>query len=1334
MRRSRVSTQALLPIHGKALSRTMSSLTGVARSQVKAAFAALTEVAPDAVPVVGLGLNVPAGAVSSAELVQALCDQAGGSLPTVLMDAADALEKLQGTQAVQNVVANAVGARSTIVTPPLRCLAQVPSRRIVTLNYDNAIQDAIAEVRLHSQTLLIDEADQFMIGPKDAGLVQVMHLHGHFSVPGSIVLSAKSYDKAAADDRLQALVQWIASTHPLVIVGTSYGEREVTLRDNLLWAASSWPTTTARRHLYIGRPDSVEAGARTTAKAGGVQFFDLPPGENNDYEYVSRALSVMSPSGYQRRHALSELLRKKPNYLPVTLAGAGDEPSPDDRGAAWWRAAIRARQQEPPGPDVLLTHSRVLLTGAAGSGKTQTILHTFDRPTDIVMWLPGLKLDGGDSAESRLEFWMERLDVPVSLLNQASCTLVFDGFDELATDRRASFLHFLAEADSVLASHRVVIASRPHSDTPRLEDLGFAKYTIVPDPEWLARYAENRALDAAKVSAFLDNASGLWDLAATACYGAAVVDALVDEADDLPDDALGLLLYAQDKVMDSDQTAVLPRAVRRRLLDALALTFEARGTANASRSEVAAAVGELGIIEPGQIDECVESFLARSLLLAADDTLRFPTSHAQEARAARALLNLEDDGLEALRTMALGEVDGYHGVRPVARRTVQLCLLRAPGLWRTQIARYDERAVLRSVRGDAPPAERVQAIEALWAWYRNTRVWLPTGGGLFADPLLDDQSAIERLGTDLAMPPSFVNALYRAAADGDHKTIRGNALRVLANLDKSTRLRDIAVVALEDEDQTVRRFAADVMRDAPEPDVDALADAYRRERESLPREAMASSLAFLLAGTEPARLLSTLSAESVRDSSVLRTVVRLVPIDAQLDWVESQVKKSDGLPFDGWIEALVSARHDEFEEPQFERLLDHLSEVSRVRKHRILQTMAQTFPAATLRRAHSANPYDRYTYLALLVGVDHNALTEFAGDIGDATLLGEIPQSQPAHTNPKPHAGALRDIVEADDCGRLLTLEPDPEMIGQLDAATRDALDQMVARCVEASSKTPLYQRFTWADTGESQLHGPRLELRWVAATDQPLSDDEWIGFLERTFLFEGEKEWLRRHVTDGLLGKLAVRSVTFTGPCLQRLVRVLPAEKWSTELATATANRLFVPGSDDYARVEMLSILEYLGARDLILELRKHGLDVNAVDETLVRIGDEGAERRCLVRAVADPSYAFADAYMTDPWLSRVRHSANADLVADVASKALGSNVDHHAQDRIWKAYENIFGDSALAAVDDLASLLDPSVSTFLWHQRDRMLGDFLERRCLAAVGPTLAAALHCLGLAVAH
>jgi hypothetical protein len=140
------------------------------------------------VPFVGAGLAIAAGATPTETLAEELACRA--KVPARSLRAVtEAAEQTIGGMRTNETVAAIFAERPLRPTPTLVTLAQWPAQRILTTNYDRAIEVSVRMAGRRPVTLLPGDADT-LVAP-EPGVVQVIHLHGVDTDPDSIVLPGR---------------------------------------------------------------------------------------------------------------------------------------------------------------------------------------------------------------------------------------------------------------------------------------------------------------------------------------------------------------------------------------------------------------------------------------------------------------------------------------------------------------------------------------------------------------------------------------------------------------------------------------------------------------------------------------------------------------------------------------------------------------------------------------------------------------------------------------------------------------------------------------------------------------------------------------------------------------------------------------------------------------------------------------------------------------------------------------------------------------------------------------------------------------------------------------
>jgi tetratricopeptide (TPR) repeat protein len=145
---------------------------------------------------------------------------------------------------------------------------------IVTTNYDDLIEQATGWATT-------TWADPY--GVQRAfreGETTVVHLHGHWRTPASVVLGVRSYQEVLGDNKAQALQHIIAANKSLVFVGVGSGASDPNFVALRSWLAATFPGSEYRHYRLCLRGEETDVarehrGERIVPVAYGTRHSDL---------------------------------------------------------------------------------------------------------------------------------------------------------------------------------------------------------------------------------------------------------------------------------------------------------------------------------------------------------------------------------------------------------------------------------------------------------------------------------------------------------------------------------------------------------------------------------------------------------------------------------------------------------------------------------------------------------------------------------------------------------------------------------------------------------------------------------------------------------------------------------------------------------------------------------------------------------------------------------------------------------------------------------------------------------------------------------------------------
>ena len=217
-----------------------------------------------------------------------------GDTPLLLHVAEMITEKLGGRDGAEYRawLHSTVGALPLVdpAVPKALAALNIP---IVTTNYDDLIEQATG---WGTATWMDPYAVQRAFRESEA---TVVHLHGHWKVPSSVVLGVRSYADVLGNSKIQALQHIIAANKSLIFVGVGAGAGDPNFSALRDWLTATFPNSEYRHFRLCLRSEAAELigefhGERIVPVVYGDSYRDL-------VEFVAELAPTASTQ--QSRHA-----------------------------------------------------------------------------------------------------------------------------------------------------------------------------------------------------------------------------------------------------------------------------------------------------------------------------------------------------------------------------------------------------------------------------------------------------------------------------------------------------------------------------------------------------------------------------------------------------------------------------------------------------------------------------------------------------------------------------------------------------------------------------------------------------------------------------------------------------------------------------------------------------------------------------------------------------------------------------------------------------------------------------------------------------------------------
>jgi len=786
--------------------------------------------ASEVVPIIGAGVSAAAGLPSGAELLAALREQldpaAAGSVPTEEVEFFSAVDKLVDRDIDREGKAQACTAE--LYTSALNefevgaiafYLVQVPSRLIISLNYDQSLESAAEEIDLDVNSLHgekgIRKFTELARSSKPPERATILHLHGSVLEPQGLVLTQDSYGDLS-ESNLENLFSALMGSYRMCVIGSALREPHLLAS---LQRVHSQRRGNKPHPIFSAETDGFIADFPGLETRAGLRRFALPSREHihglssflsPDAKLPSRLL-ILEPIGVapaepaaadEASAVVAAAAPKASAYVPNVILEETEE-TEEERSQRIARSIVNAGRRRPPYPDAdgrvwterqLAESPRNLVVGAPGSGKSELVGHvaslTGVNQRSLVIPLRNTSPAAADAA-TRLSRWaavgssVEEDPPSRQELEEGSFHFLLDGLDEVAIPNQDRIAAMIVDLARSFPRHSITVTTRPIPALGAFETGTWSRLELNPGVIWRERYLHSRGGPSFEelVSAIRDG-SELIELLELPFFLVRTVEMYERgrlNQTDLWRCLTELVGHALSWEESADRLPLSADHARTWLQDA-ALAMGLAGRTSASIAELAQVSLDPEVsADPAEI---AEALVQRSMLRRSGEEYSFTHRIIGEFLAAEALLRLgpSDDLLSAI---VPNRNELVRGTRGDWRVSVSFAMLASQD-WRKAIKPRDPLGWARAVPLDAGRSERSEAALLLWRTYRAWKIWLWEREGP------DLLQGVASLGRHLAAGdlPLVIEEI-REGLDDPSAQVQGNAIRVLSQ-------RGISVKGLED--------------------------------------------------------------------------------------------------------------------------------------------------------------------------------------------------------------------------------------------------------------------------------------------------------------------------------------------------------------------------------------------------------------------------------------------------------------------------------------------------------------------------------------------------------
>jgi hypothetical protein len=1165
-------------------------------------------------PFVGSGMTIAAGASSTPTLAGELARRAGIALGGNLTAVSAAAERAVGLARTREILAEVITSLRLHATPALTAICGVPGGRVLTPNYDDAIERSAIGRGL--KPLSLAATDRRMLDTPGTNQLQVVHLHGMPGDPSSLVLPGSTTNALVADEVFTTFMRATMAHSRVLYLGFSLGLAEIHLRAILAWLDAA--VTDVPDHYLLLSAEEVRA---READIGLLDSFDflkvIPYDPEPDHVAVERVAVTLAPRIHRERRQQPSG-RTEPTWVqPILLQAEAAEghKALQQRVASFdfgWTGAEAVLSAEG-----LLDLPRTIVVAGPGMGKTtlvEGLPSMASGRTCARGELRGFSPAGGGLLPERAIARLLRRDdgeqIAIEDLRGSGALLLLDGLDEVGEDLREDAVRAIEAASAAWPEHSWVVTSRPGDAADALAAEEFTPLHILPSRRWARAYLETRGVPADRTERAMLDGYGLGDLLGVPLFAARLADRLLEGSD--------ANLSPLELLVD-EQYAATAREARRHgeeradlggWLRSLAIALELRGRASAPTAELAAVVGPGGLAAEAARSQLV----AATLLADVPGTAAFALRTLQQGLCADAILKAKEPAA-VLRYAASAQVAGVERLREDIEFTIDLVFEHADRDLREALKEIDPMRWARTVVTRGELADAREAFLTIWQWHVERGLNLVRIG---EDGLRTSRRTIRAIAQRWPEVIDERRDELEAHARGGSSIERARALAVLGELRFDGHTDGWLLPRLEDGDPQVVMLAAEIagrLRLASaEP---ALRRLFATGKERVARGALAAlvevvdvpALAEIGAQAASRNMLQPV-AERVLERIDLDTGIELVArsghTDGILPWFTEQLIKT--VHADAWTATRVAALMRACRQMGVGGMPDVAFLAGIFAKHPA-EAIAEVFvqrvgegpyaPAGQLLPLGHLDP-------ALLAGDDRVQLRE--------ALERARREVDERKENAERHERALGRLrLQLDTCGGTLQPQDLDLTFGSLrriEPHYRAVLGELVDRWWPqgglgvGSGEERLNEPTRIMLMVGSEIRAPIAAARWRELLDAHLVAHEWA---EGELAAHGVTAWLAATYRGDYEGEIATRLPAADAKSLAKLLAISGRKGCSERLVDLMFTCLGQLASRDAGWINIVAMLVEAGHYDRVRELLTGDVPDAAREAIVARLAQHG-------------------------------------------------------------------------------------------------------------------------------